>query len=63
MDTSIIVWITITSAALLVILVRLMRSFSSEIRRRHIRMLEIGRESEEIYIPGDLKPGDDGDFD
>lgn len=63
METSIVVWIAITSAALLVILVRLVRSLSSEIRHRHVRMLEIGEESEEIYVPGDLKPGDDGDFD
>ncbi len=58
MNVPLLTWICVVTAVVLVILVKLTHH-----NFRHIKIFSIGRECEQIYIPGDKILHDDYDID
>ena len=73
MNTPLITWCCIAAIALLIVMVRVYGAVTAQrshalVRKRadghpHHRILEMGRECEEFYIPGDIAYRRDSDND
>lgn len=66
MNTSIIIWCITALIFALILVIELVKHSSSHKAHnslRHIPLFGVGTESEEIYVPGDIKPGTENYYD
>lgn len=61
METTLIVWILVASVMTLVVLFKPIKLLVLYLRHNHL--IEVGRESEEIWIPGDKLPSESSCYD
>ncbi len=61
MSTQLIIWCSVAAIVLAAIVARV--AAAARRHHRHMHIIEIGREWEEIYIPGDKLIKDDFDYD
>ena len=54
MDTTLLIWMCIAAAALLAVSIRIAGELRHRSPRRHnIKFIELGSETEELFVPGD----------
>lgn len=61
MTTTLLVWLLVALAMTIVVLFRPVKSVLGYLRRSHL--IEVGKESEEIWLPGDKLPFRSGEYD